>query len=549
MRQELWEQRIGTVPENTPVKSVTLTVDDSLEDKLRKIDAVTEDISGLELPEEFDETDELARLEVSLAIEEIERGCRESLDFLASLATPDMYKYAFPPLYVTLWQLIRAKLAEGRSFPQVALGLPRGFAKTAVIKLVLLYIILFTKKRFILVLCENEEKAKAIISDVIDMLNEDNIRAAFGDWDRILMRDTQTLKMFGFRGRNIVIRGAGAGTGIRGITIKNRRPDVMLFDDIQSKEDAKSEVLAEALEEWMIGTAMKAKDPEGCLYLFLANMYPYKGSLLRRLKQNPEWIKYIVGGILQDGSSLWEELHPIAQLQREFRNDLSAGKPEIFYAEVLNDENATANQQLNLSALTWPYVDGEMHAGNFVIIDPSGNKAKSDHTSVMYGEILNAKPCAIDLEEGRMSPLDTIKAALKFAFQYKCKHIFIEDVAYQASLAFWFEYVCQQVGIDGIEAIPLQRPEGSKNSVIMRSFLSLSRAEIFVKPHTTLHAKYSIQVMYFDQQKTTNDDGILDCVSLMQTVQQEYGHVLASSLTWEMQEFANIDVNASNVNF
>jgi hypothetical protein len=104
----------------------------------------------------------------------------------------------------------------------------------------------------------------------------------------------------------------------------------MVFDDIQSREDSESEILASQLETWMVGTAMKAKSPEGCLYFFIANMYPTKGSLLRKLKMNPNWVKYIVGGIRSNGTSLWEELQPIKQLLREFQNDLSTGHPEIF---------------------------------------------------------------------------------------------------------------------------------------------------------------------------------------------------------------------------
>ncbi len=104
-----------------------------------------------------------------------------------------------------------------------------------------------------------------------------------------------------------------------------------------TRADADSETVSTNLETWMFGTAMKAKSPEGCLFVFIANMYPTKWSLLRRLKHNPTWMKFIAGGILADGTSLWEDLQPIAQLLREFENDLSAGRPEIFYAEVLND--------------------------------------------------------------------------------------------------------------------------------------------------------------------------------------------------------------------
>jgi hypothetical protein len=78
----------------------------------------------------------------------------------------------------------------------------------------------------------------------------------------------------------------------------------MIFDDIQSREGSESEIVSTNLEKWMVATAMKAKSPEGCLYLFIANMYPTKGSLLRKLKRNPNWIKFIAGGILSDGSSL-----------------------------------------------------------------------------------------------------------------------------------------------------------------------------------------------------------------------------------------------------
>ena len=63
---------------------------------------------------------------------------------------------------------------------------------------------------------------------------------------------------------------------------------------------------------------MKAKSPEGCMFLFVANMYPTKTSILRKLKSNPTWVKFIAGGILADGTSLWEDLQPIQQLLSEF---------------------------------------------------------------------------------------------------------------------------------------------------------------------------------------------------------------------------------------
>ena len=78
-------------------------------------------------------------------------------------------------------------------------------------------------------------------------------------------------------------------------------------------------------------------------------MYPTQGSILRKLKDNPYWTKFIVGGILADGTSLWEELQPIQQLLLEYQNDVASGNGDIFLAEVLNDETAGLKAGIDLS--------------------------------------------------------------------------------------------------------------------------------------------------------------------------------------------------------
>ena len=86
---------------------------------------------------------------------------------------------------------------------------------------------------------------------------------------------------------------------------------------------------------------------------------------------------------MADGTSLWEDLQPIAQLTKEFENDLAMGKPEIFYSEVLNDENINANNLIDLSKLPdVPYSDGDIPGGNFIVIDPATDKPGSDEVSI-----------------------------------------------------------------------------------------------------------------------------------------------------------------------
>jgi len=465
---------------------------------------------------------------------------RNSLDFLAALAMPATYQYEFPPVFLTVWSWLLDYSHKVRDFSQLALGLPRGFGKTMLMKLFVLYCILFTNKKFILVLCENQTKANNIVADVMDMLNEENIKKTFGDWRLGIETDRQDLKKFGFRGRNIILM-AGTVEIIRGISLKNERPDVMIFDDIQSRVCAESQTQSETLEREMTGTAMKAKSPHGCLFLFIGNMYPTKWAILRKLKSNPNWIKFIAGGILADGTSLWEELQPIEQLMREYENDLAMGRPEIFYAEVLNDETASANNLVDLSKIPpLPYEDGDIPAGNFIIIDPSSGKVNSDAVAIGYFEVYEGYPVLKELVNQRLSPGDTIREALRLALTHNCRLICSESVAYQSTLNYWFRFICEQQGIYGIENVEVYPGGFSKNSRILTMFKSLQAGEIYIAPECK--SEVFMQILQFNPLKRDNTDDILDLLAYAPKVLEMYGEYVVSMNVLVQQDNSTIEV-------
>jgi hypothetical protein len=495
--------------------------------------------------DEQDPADDLA--ELSFSAEDVSEASKKSLDFLAALAMPTVFRYFFPPIYIAVWEWLLETVHKTRDFSQLALGLPRGFAKSTVIKLFVLYCVLFTSRKFILVTSENQSKANNIISDVIDMLNEPNIIAAFGDWKLGIESDRLDLKKFGFRGRNITIM-AGTVSAVRGINLKNERPDIMIFDDIQSRECSESQVQSETLEREMIGTAMKAKSPHGCMFLFVGNMYPTKFSILKKLKTNPNWVKFIVGGILASGESLWEELQPLEQLIKEFQNDLSMGKPQVFYAEVLNDENAALNNLVDLSNLpALPYHEGDIPNGNFIVIDPAGSKKKSNNTAIGYFEVYDAKPVLVDLVNEILSPGRTVYEALRLCLTYNCRLVAVESVAYQASLCYWAQHIMEQRQINGIEFVEVYPDGGAKNSRILKMLREYVAGEVFVKPN--LQAEVHLEMMQFNPLKTDNTDNILDVLTYPYKIIREFGEFITSTTVIEMQDFDATEVPEFNSPF
>jgi hypothetical protein len=483
--------------------------------------------------------------QLGASTEEIQALAKQDLDFLAALIMPLIFKYCFPKVFKLVWQWLLTYVHQGRTFPQLALGLPRGFGKTTLMKIFLVYCILYTDRKFILIVASTAKKAEAILADVIAMLEEPNIQAVFGDWRLGVSKDTQSIKKFGFRGRDISFVAAGAETDVRGLNLGNERPDIMLMDDIQSKECAKSTVQSESLEDWMVSTLMKAKSPTGCMYLFIGNMYPTKLSILRKLKKNASWLKFIAGGILSDGSSLWEELQPIAQLTAEFENDLAMGRPDVFYSEVLNDENVQANNLIDLSKLPVPaFEEGDIAAGNFIIIDPATDKLGSDEVSIGYFEVHDATPMMMKLSEGRYSPGETIRKALTFALTHNCRLIAVEANAYQYSLCYWFDFICEQLGISGIECVPIYSGVSAKNSRILTMFKSYVAGEVYIHPDCRLEVH--MQVTQFNPMRRDNTDGLLDLMTYAPRVVQEFGEFVIASNIIESQEFDELEVPEFN---
>ena len=464
--------------------------------------------------------------EIVYSREEVVTNCKADLNFLAGVSIPEIFKYFFPAIFVAIWGLLLEAVGKTSGLLQLAIGIPRGFAKTAFLKLFTIYCILFTDRNFILIVCNTEQLAMNFIADVMDILESPNMTALFGDWRLGIEKDTQSLKKFGFRGRDIIIAGIGVGTSMRGLNLKFRRPDVILMDDMQSKEDAEQKLVAMKQLTWMMGTLMKARSYERCLFVFVGNMYPYEDCILRKLKYNPKWISFICGAILADGKSLWQELRPIADLLDELENDIAMGHPEIFYSEVLNDEEAGTVSGIDISKIpAYPTgLDSIEPQGGCIIIDPATGKKHGNDVAIGRFVIYDGKPILRQLEIGKFSPLESIHVALKMALTHKIKIICVESNAYQYTFLFWFNFVMQQLQIEGSGIMLCELYAGalSKNAKIKDMLANLLKGLILL--HPSVRAQVVYQIVHWNPLKLHNTDDILDLLSWIFRAIELYGH-------------------------
>ena len=441
--------------------------------------------------------------------------------------------FLFPPIFLAVWQMLTTAAQKDRGQEKLAIGLPRGFGKTIVLKLYVVWLILFTNRRFILVVCNTATLAENFIADVADILSSPNIIRVFGDWRMAREKDTQELKKFSFRGRSISLAGLGQGSSLRGLNIKYVRPDVIIMDDMQSKEQAASEVECAKVFGWMLGTLLKANDKQRCLFVFLGNMYPYEGAILKKLKTNPQWISFICGAILADGESLWPELRSVEDILMELEHDESMGHPEIFYSEVMNDDVAGSRSGVDFSKINvWhddPTQPNFPQAG-FVIIDPSAAKKKSDDVAIGVCLIYDGQPVLRELSVGRFNPAQQISESIRLASKYGLTAIVVEDVAYQSTLMFWMERRKLQLGLTMIKVLGINPSGQNKNFRIMNMLKQLQAQKERIFVHVACRSLVMHQITYFDPIKTNNKDDILDIMAYFYAVMNKYATDLLIAL-------------------
>jgi len=464
----------------------------------------------------------MASVELALDGEQARGAAKANLNFLGSLCMPDDFVFGFPAFYLTLFGILTG---FSKAVERYALGIPRGFAKTTFIKLLCVWYILFSHKKFILIVCASEELAVNVISDIVAMLGHPNLVGLFGNWEQNCEENQKHKKVFYFRGRTVILQGVGAETSVRGINRNNKRPDVIIMDDIQKKEDAKNKELANKMLEWMVGTLMKARSNSDCTFIFVGNMYP-QNSILDMLRKNKQWVSFVVGGILEDGDSLWPELKPIEMLLEEWESDKDLGQEDIFLSEILNSTDMPLATGIDLQEIKVApdWMSDVQPDGSFIIIDPSGSDKTSDDCTINYYEVKDAKPILTEIKAGTFTPKETIIKTLEIALTTNTRLICVEAVAYQKSLLFWFTDYCQEHNIEGFEFHPVSPRGQTKNARIKKGVVKLIAGEIYV--HKEVRSLVADQYREWNPMKRNNRDDIIDPIGYVEEVTTNYAHFI-----------------------
>lgn len=462
-----------------------------------------------------------------LASEAYERG-KTDINFFAGLCMPDVCTSPLPFFYVAIWHLLANRNIEQlNKLLRFALGLPRGHAKTTFTKILIVWLIVYDKISFPLIVCSNIDLAVLIVADIQDILRSDNLTAVYGNWGQGLIIDNADTKKCVYHARSVVLVARGWAAGIRGLNITNQRPDMIFLDDVQTKKNDESVTERASLLSELTGTIFKALAPNGNRFIvYLGNMYSEE-CILYKLKKNRKWLSMITGAILEDSKPLWPELFSLEDLMESYEHDEDMGLAHVWFAEVMNDPKSVATHLLPNSLPDCPFEEILDPDGVFITIDPAGFRKTSDDNVITVHYKYEDKGFVAERVHGVVDPSELIQQALDLAQKHGASLIAVEDTGYQQTLGFWLNHFISKWKIEGLIVVPVSHHGRSKEDRIRQFILELYKGTYYIMEPAARRA-FVWQASMYKLGKKNNRDDILDCDAYGIDVRNEYWHLVTN---------------------
>jgi predicted phage terminase large subunit-like protein len=249
--------------------------------------------------------------------------------------------------------------------PRVAIAAPRGHAKsTAVTHAYVLAEILFRGSDFVVIISATEKQAIRFLNDIKRELSENKALIDLFKVSPVFIKDSEK-EIIIEMGHDkvqacITVLGAGGGSGaIRGAKWNNKRPNLIVCDDIETDEEVSSDARREKMISWLYEAVLPSLSDYGKVRIvgtilhfdsLLERLMPpttgdmskytvEKGLMQYSTVSDPDWlsVKFRAHSGFDDFSEiLWPEKFSKERLQMVRKGYSEQGFPEGYSQEYLN---------------------------------------------------------------------------------------------------------------------------------------------------------------------------------------------------------------------
>lgn len=255
-----------------------------------------------------------------------------------------------PEFHLELWGLMCS------DHPRVAVAAPRFHAKsTAITHTYVLANVCFRVKQHVLIVSDTEGQAVDFLRDIkTEFLENEALKANFGIRGLIKDRETEIVVQF-TDGHQFRIVAKGSEQKIRGMKWRNKRPDLIVGDDLENDEIVMNEERRDKFRKWVYNALLPCGS-KFCTIRIVGTIL-HLDSMLERLMPEIDGPRTAVEPLKQSGYGqkdsawksirykahtpdfehiLWEEQHNEESLKIKRQSYIEQGNPEGYSQEYLN---------------------------------------------------------------------------------------------------------------------------------------------------------------------------------------------------------------------
>lgn len=343
--------------------------------------------------------------------------------------------------------------AADESLPQCAWAAPRNHAKTSAITLTFaLAAIAFRFRDHVLIISDSEGQATAQVKEIKnEILENDALRRDFGISG--LLKDTeQEIIIIFVDGHQVRVIAKGSEQRLRGMKWRNKRPNLMLGDDLEFDEIVMNPERLKKFKAWFFKQLIPAC-AKNCLVRIVGTILSFDSLLMNLMeesqKEDPKWRTHLWSAheSFDDFSNiLWPEHWPEQRL-RELRQSLiNQGQADAYSQEMLNRplaEGSSFFEEDDMVAIPHPLIrDWELDDDTprqlvfYASIDLAVSIRQSADLAVITVATLDANNFLdiVDVKKGRMGAEVFVEELFRVAEEYEIELFIVEAGAIQKSL-------------------------------------------------------------------------------------------------------------------
>jgi len=379
--------------------------------------------------------------------------------------------------------------AKGGAGLRLALAAPRGNGKTTLLKALVLQMVCYSQKRFILLISDSQEQAAETLEAIKLELEENPFLEA--DFPHQVGRGESWAIGQVVTRQGTKIKAYGTGSRIRGASHGVLRPDLILLDDLENDEQVQNLKGREKTFQWLWKSVLPLGPPDQSHDVVMTGTLLHYDSALSRLLQHPGftakkyqalerwplrmdlWEEFqrrlwqagqeaAMGyyeanqDAMQEGAQLlWPGVQSLPQLMQQWSQNQAA-----FSSEMQNEPLDEADRVFDQIHCYDQLPSGLLYFG---AIDPSmGDKNRQGDPSALV--VLGRSPEGIfyvaEAVIRRLTPDQAIELVIQLQRQWKCLRWAVETVQFQE---FFHQELLKRAAVAGI-ALPAEgvKPHANK---------------------------------------------------------------------------------------